>query len=135
MNDQSLTPSTVLEEARRLSALGIAVTKVRARDKRPTTKGWQNAPAPDDPQLVTWFGDGQSNIGIRTGPISGNFVDLDNDNEKFARYLAAVSPDWLLAAPRYRRGDRPHILLPIEPLPDYAKYTLGKMTIVEVRGD
>jgi len=135
MNDSNSPAATTLEEARRLHALGWACTQVRPREKRPTAKGWQDARFPDDNQLVRWFADGTANVGVRTGKVSGGLVDIDCDSEDFARYLAAVGPDWLRTAPRYRRGGRPHYLHHIEPLPEYTKYSLGKTTIVEVRGD
>ncbi len=87
-------------------AAGLSVIPVR-RDKRPYgarlpqvpdprrpggTKGsWQpfRQQAADAAQLHAWFADGQANIGIIGGQVSGGLVVLDFDYE-----AAAIFPAW-----------------------------------------
>ena len=56
------------------------------------TKGvWQpfRQQAADESQLHAWFGDGQANVGLVGGRVSGGLVVLDFDHE-----AAAIFPAW-----------------------------------------
>ncbi len=87
-------------------AAGLSVIPL-SRDKRPywerlpqvpdrrrpgRTKGvWQpfRQQAADESQLYAWFGDGQANVGLVGGRVSGGLVVLDFDHE-----AAAIFPAW-----------------------------------------
>jgi hypothetical protein len=63
---------------------GWGVTPLRG--KKPFVDKWQKNPVPVD-EIEDYWGDGRNNIGILTGEISGNLIDLDLDCDE-ARSLA-----------------------------------------------
>ncbi|MBK7179567.1 MAG: bifunctional DNA primase/polymerase [Chloroflexi bacterium] len=97
----------ILAMALAYRAAGLSVIPL-GRDKRPywqrlpqipdprrpgRTKGvWQpfRQQAADAGQLHAWFGDGQANVGLVGGRVSGGLVVLDFDHE-----AAAIFPAWL----------------------------------------
>ncbi len=99
--------SDLLAMALAYRAAGLSVIPL-GRDKRPywqrlpqlpdprrpgRTKGvWQpfRQQAADAGQLHAWFGDGQANVGLVGGRVSGGLVVLDFDHE-----AAAIFPAWL----------------------------------------
>ncbi len=99
--------SDLLAMALAYRAAGLSVIPL-GRDKRPywqrlpqvpdrrrpgRTKGvWQpfRQQAADAEQLHAWFGDGQANVGLVGGRVSGGLVVLDFDHE-----AAAIFPAWL----------------------------------------
>ncbi|MBK8934862.1 MAG: bifunctional DNA primase/polymerase [Chloroflexi bacterium] len=99
--------SDLLAMALAYRAAGLSVIPL-GRDKRPywqrlpqlpdprrpgRTKGvWQpfRQQAADASQLHAWFGDGQANVGLVGGRVSGGLVVLDFDHE-----AAAIFPAWL----------------------------------------
>jgi hypothetical protein len=55
---------------------GWGVTPLRGKDA--FLKGWQQNPTPAD-DIDEYWSDGRNNVGILTGEISGNLVDVDLD--------------------------------------------------------
>lgn len=82
----SIQPKTVLEWAMYYKNCGFSVIPLRPKSKLPlfSWKEFQNRHA-TDAELIGWFGTGDNNIGIVTGPISGIAV-VDADSAEAVAY-------------------------------------------------
>lgn len=78
-----------LDQALRLLSMGFSVIPIRARDKKPKVpwKAYQER-LPTEAELRGWFADGDLNVGIVTGAISGVVV-LDADNQQAAEWMVS----------------------------------------------
>jgi hypothetical protein len=78
---------SMLDYARRLRDAGLSVFRIPLGQKVPNTpwKPFQTRLATDD-ELLAWFRDEPSNLGIVTGAISGVVV-IDCDDKRAAHYL------------------------------------------------
>jgi putative DNA primase/helicase len=82
----SLRSDDALDVALALAEQGIKTIPVTRGEKKPAIAGWQEAASKDWSQLLRWFGQGQSSIGVPTGVANGLVViDVDAKHDGFAR--------------------------------------------------
>jgi hypothetical protein len=115
---------------------------VRDQGKIPVDREWQNRETTDE-DLRHWFGNGAGfNVGVQTGEVSNNLVDVDLDTK-----AAVLVADHLLPATGWTFGraghPRSHRLYRTDVVGRYVKLTdplLDKTdperaTVVELRGN
>jgi len=77
------------EDAKKLVDMGFSVFAIRPRDKVPAIPSWKEFQQrmPTDQELHEWFDDGNKNIAIVCGKISGNLVVVDFDDPAILDFL------------------------------------------------
>jgi len=89
INRSNLNVSVTYEEAKRLVNQGFSVIPIKPRDKVPAMPSWKEFQQrmPTDQELHEWFNDGNKNIAIVCGKISGNLVVVDFDDPAILDFL------------------------------------------------
>jgi len=77
------------EDAKKLVDLGFSVIPIKPKDKVPAIPTWKEFQTrkPSDEELHEWFDDGNKNIAIVCGKISGNLVVVDFDDPATLDFL------------------------------------------------
>lgn len=72
---------STLDAALRYNALGWSVIPVQAGNKKPAVPSWKEyqSVSADEGQLKVWFGEGNHNIAVVLGPVSGGLYCRDFD--------------------------------------------------------
>ena len=125
--------------------LGWSVIPIRARDKRPAIKSWEEYQnrLPTKTEIKEWFGKGERNIALITGQISGvDVVDIDSYKGKrgidvdsplkvntprggihlYFKHVEGVRPGVNAEIGVDLRGDASYVLLPPSTGQNGAKY-------------
>ena len=89
ITNQDLNVFVTYEDAKRLVSLGFSVIPIKTRDKAPAISSWSEFQQrmPTDQELHEWFNDGNKNIAIVCGKISGNLVVVDFDDPAILDFL------------------------------------------------
>ncbi len=80
-----------LDMALDLLSEGISIIPIQPRSKKPALKTWKEYQTrlPTEAEAREWFSNGDKNIAVVCGAVSGNLVVLDFDQVKAARAWAA----------------------------------------------
>jgi putative DNA primase/helicase len=127
---------SVRESAQWLKSLGLSPIPLVKGEKRPTDSAWQKASIPEE-EYDRIFTD-SVNIGIHTGTLSGDFVDVDLDH----KLAVKVAPRFLPPTGfRFGRPGKPQshwgyrVTNPDHKPIKTAKYSVDKRHFAELRGD
>jgi len=89
INLSNLNVSVTYENAKRLADKGFSVIPIKPMDKVPAISSWKEFQTrkPSDAELHEWFDDGNKNIAIVCGKISGGLVVVDFDDLETMNFL------------------------------------------------
>lgn len=126
-----MTRSDILNAALGYSKLGWRVHPLRSRSKLPRLRSWQKRATVDTKTIREWWGTGNANLGIATGPVSQLFVlDVDGDVNKLLRGLE-VPPT---AIQRTGGGGAQFFFRWVQTLDKCATTRAGLLTSIDSRG-
>lgn len=103
--------NALLKQALEYHRLGCCVIPIKPRSKIPALRSWKQLQTkrPDEKQLQEWFANGERNIAVVLGPVSGNLACRDFDTTAEYELWACKYPDLTNTLPTVRTANGYHV--------------------------